>query len=319
VKHFGPGPAAPPPSPAAAQRTIETALRAQPGTLRYVAEADLDLGIAGVPGQNPVIAFRGNASWTGYNLISGHWFTGPGQADVPTNLLTVTGKTVGDTITVTVGGRQIPLRIVGEVFDTSNRGIEVLTDWRSLAPADPGLAASAYDVGLRPGASPSAYAATLGPALGNGSAISLNGNDPFFYTLLSLVGLLTLLLAAVAGLGVLNTVVLHTRERVHDLGIFKAVGMTPRQTIAMVICWVAGTGLVAGLVAVPAGIGLHRYVLPVMAHAAATNIPASYLNVYGPAELVLLALAGVVIAVAGGMLPASWAARSGTASALRAE
>jgi putative ABC transport system permease protein len=123
----------------------------------------------------------------------------------------------------------------------------------------------------------------------------------------------------VAGLGVLNTVVLHTRERVHDLGIFKAVGMTPRQTITMVICWVAGTGLVAGVVAVPAGMAVHRYVLPVMAHAAATDIPASYLNVYGPAELAMLGLAGLVIAVAGALLPAGWAAGSRTASALRAE
>jgi putative ABC transport system permease protein len=95
--------------------------------------------------------------------------------------------------------------------------------------------------------------------------------------------------------------------------------MTPRQTVAMVICWVAGTGLVAGVVAVPAGMALHRYVLPVMAHAAATNVPASYLNVYGAAELALLAMAGLVIAAAGAMLPASWAARSRTASALRAE
>ncbi len=45
--------------------------------------------------------------------------------------------------------------------------------------------------------------------------------------MISLIGTLTLLLAIVAGLGVLNTIVLHTRERVHDLGVFKAVGMTP--------------------------------------------------------------------------------------------
>jgi hypothetical protein len=76
--------------------------------------------------------------------------------------------------------------------------------------------------------------------------------------------LLTVLLALVAGQGILNTVLLHTRERVHDLGISRAVGMTPRQTIVMVICWVAGTGLAAGLVAVPAGMAVHRYVLPVM-------------------------------------------------------
>ena len=322
IKHIGPSTAPPPPPPAAQERAIEAALRAQPGTLRYVAEADLDLNVAGLPGQVPVTAFWGNASWTGYDLISGRWFTGPGQADVPTNFLTVTGKAIGDTITVTFGGKQIPVRIVGEVFDTNNRGIDVLTDQQTLAAAGnrpihliPGL----YDVQLRPGISPTAYAAGLGTALGSGDQISLNGNDPFFLTLLGLIGVLTLLLAVVAGLGVLNTVVLHTRERVHDLGIFKAVGMTPRQTIAMVVCWVAGTGLVAGAVAVPAGVALHRYVLPVMAHAAATNLPASYLEVYGPVELALLALAGLVIAVAGAMLPASWAAGTRTASALRAE
>jgi putative ABC transport system permease protein len=46
----------------------------------------------------------------------------------------------------------------------------------------------------------------------------------------------------VAALGVLNTVVLMTRERAHDLGVFKAVGMTPRQAIAMVVTTVAATG-----------------------------------------------------------------------------
>lgn len=82
--------------------------------------------------------------------------------------------------------------------------------------------------------------------LGSYADVSINGRDPFFLTLIGLIGILTLLLAVAAGLGVLNMVVLHTRERAHDLGIFKAIGMTPRQTIAMVVCSVAGTGLVAG-------------------------------------------------------------------------
>jgi len=41
--------------------------------------------------------------------------------------------------------------------------------------------------------------------------------------------------------------------------------------------------------------------------------------VYQPWELVLLAVSGLAIAVAGALLPASWAARARTASALRAE
>jgi putative ABC transport system permease protein len=56
-----------------------------------------------------------------------------------------------------------------------------------------------------------------------------------------------------------------------------------------------------------------------MAHAAATNVPASYVNVYSAPEVVLLALAGLVIAIAGALLPATWAAGSRTAAALRSE
>jgi len=140
-----------------------------------------------------------------------------------------------------------------------------------------------------------------------------------FAAVIGLIATLTLLLAAVAGLGVLNTVVLQTRERVHDLGVFKAVGMTPRQVTAMVVCSVAGIGLVAGLVSIPAGVALQRYVLPVMAHAAQTGVPASVLDVYVPGGLALLALSGLVIAAAGALAPAVWAARARTASALRAE
>jgi putative ABC transport system permease protein len=118
---------------------------------------------------------------------------------------------------------------------------------------------------------------------------------------------------------VLNTVVLQTRERVHDLGVFKALGMTPRQTIAMVISSVAGIGLVAGLIAIPAGVALHRSVLPIMGHAVQTGLPTAVLDVYHAPELILLALSGLAIAVAGALVPASWAAGTRTAFALRAE
>jgi putative ABC transport system permease protein len=80
---------------------------------------------------------------------------------------------------------------------------------------------------------------------------------------------------------------------------------------------VAGVGLVAGLIAIPAGIALHHLVLPAMAHAAQTDVPPSVLNVFQPWEL--LALSGLVIAVAGALGPADWAAKTRTAFALRAE
>ncbi len=305
----------------AQQRTVQTALRAQPGTLHYVAETDNQISVAGLTGQHPLTAFGGPAAWTGYPLISGHWYTGPGQAVVSTGFLNLTGKKIGDDVTIVLGSTPVRVRIVGEDFDSQGRGVSVITDTRTLAAAGPALTSpNQYDIGLRPGVSLDRYTQALGLRLGSAYAVSVNTRNSVVVNLmLGLIGTLTLLLALVAGLGVLNTIVLHTRERVHDLGVFKAVGMTPRQTIAMVVCWVAGTGLLAGLIAVPAGIALHRVVLPAMAASANLGLPASYLAVYRGWELVVLALAGVVIAVAGALLPAGWAARMRTASALHAE
>jgi putative ABC transport system permease protein len=123
----------------------------------------------------------------------------------------------------------------------------------------------------------------------------------------------------VAGLGVLNTVALQIRERAHDIGVFKALGMTPRQTLTMIACSVAVTGLAAGIIAVPAGVLLHRSVVPAMTHAANSGYPAALISVYSVPEMIGLALAGLLIAVAGALAPASWAARSRTATALRTE
>jgi putative ABC transport system permease protein len=323
----GPGPAAPAggvrftgpgqPMDAAEQRAVAAALRAQPGTLHYVAEADQQASMPGVAGQVQVTALRGNAAWTGYGLISGRWYSGPGQADVPTYFLNATGKTVGDTVTIMLDGRPIPVRIVGEIFDYSE--LDMVTDWATMARADPGLAPGRFDVEVRPGTSQAGYAQAVDAALGSGYAAGVNSNNKGLPIVLGLIGTLTLLLAVVAGLGVLNTVVLQTSERVHDLGVFKAVGMTPGQVIAMVVCWVAGAGLVAGAAAVPAGIALQHYLVPVFAADAGTRLPASFVNVYGGGQIAALALAGVVIAVAGALAPAGWAARSRPVAALRAE
>ncbi len=309
-----------PPSPAKAQSTLVAALRAEPGTLHYVAQGGVPVTVAGLSQQVPITAFRGNARWTGYDMISGHWYTGPGQVDVPTHFLNVTGTQVGDTITIANNGHQDRVRIVGQVFDTHASGIGIFTDWQTARAVLPGLEPSFYQVDVKPGTSIPEYASALQKRLGNDYAVFVNARQSDTINLmLGLTAMLTLLLAVVAGLGVLNTVVLHTRERVHDLGVFKAIGMTPRQTIAMVVCWVAGTGLVAGVVAVPAGVILHRYILPAMAAGADVGLPASFINVYGSGELVGLALAGMLIAVIGALLPATWAAAIRTSSALRAE
>ena len=139
------------PMDAATRRVVAVALRAQPGTLHYVAEADEQATVYGVAGQIPVTGYLGNAGWTGYGMVSGRWYSGPGQVDVPAYFLAVTGRTIGDTVTMAFAGRQIPVRIVGEIFGNQNNGLAMVTDWQTLASADPGLEAGGYDVGAAPG------------------------------------------------------------------------------------------------------------------------------------------------------------------------
>jgi putative ABC transport system permease protein len=309
------------PSPAVAERTVTAALTSQPGTLHYVGVANDTVTVTGLAQQVEVEAFKGDSAWTGYSMVSGHWFTGPGQVDVASHFLTVTGKSVGDSVTFAVGGKQVTAKIVGQIFETRNDGLYMVTDWPTLSHADHSLAAGQYYVQLRPGTSVSSYVQSLTDKLPlpNYFVMANDRTSDVIDLMISLIGLLTLMLAIAAALGVLNTIVLNTRERVHDLGVFKAIGMTPGQTIAMVICWVAGTGLVASVIAVPLGMALHGYVLPAMAHSVDLGLPAAFLDVYHGGELVLLALAGVAIAVLGALLPAGWAAATRTGAALRAE
>jgi putative ABC transport system permease protein len=302
------------------ESAVRAALRAQPGTLHYTEESN---GLASVPGlsqQLLLTGFTGDSSWTGYALVSGHWYSGPGQVDVNTEFLTDTGAQVGGDYTLASGGRHRTVQIAGQVFAPNDGHPAIFASASTVSAIDPNLNGHMFQVELAPGTDVGSYVNSVQSALGPGYLVSLNENGGTeLPAMIALVAMLTLLIAVVAGFGVLNTVVLQTRERVYDLGVFKAVGMTPRQTIAMVISMVAGIGLVAGLIAVPAGVALHQYVVPLMGHAVQTALPSAVVNVYHAPELILLALSGLVIAVAGALAPAGWAARARTAVALRTE
>jgi putative ABC transport system permease protein len=229
---------------------------------------------------------------------------------------------IGDTVVLTDNGKPITARIVGEAFNTENDGMQLLTAAATLTAAEPDLRAGEYNITVRPGTDPAAYAEALNTVLKplKASALPVEDESAAFIVIINtLTSLLTLMLVTVAALGVLNIVVLETRERVHDLGVHKALGMTPRQTIAMVIASVVVIGLVGGALGTPVGVLLQRMIVGQMGRAAGFHLPAPVLDIYRPAELVLFGRGGLSIAVVGSLLPAGWAARTRTATALRTE
>jgi putative ABC transport system permease protein len=301
------------------RHAITTALAAQPGTLGYTAMARTQLSLPGLAERPDVTAYGSALGRSGLALISGRWYASPGEADVNTLFLTDTGTTVGSAYPLLSDGHRVTVRIVGEVFDPGN-SLQMYLSPAALAALAPGSGPQQYDVALRPGTSPQSYVNAVFAALGKSYQVTnLSGGDVALLALYSLVAMLTALIIAVAGLGVLNTVALQIRERAHDIGVFKALGMTPRQTLTMIVCSVTATGLTAGIAGVPGGVYLHHGIIPTMLHAANSGYTPSLISVYAPWQLVLLALAGLVIAVGGALGPAGWAARTRTAFALRAE
>ncbi|MFI9008067.1 FtsX-like permease family protein [Actinosynnema sp. NPDC053489] len=320
----GPGPG---PGPGSHHRggdadpaAVSAVVDAQPGTRAHYRTGSTPVTVAGVPGTTTVVSFTGDATWDGYRMVSGRWFERPGEAVAPTPFLTATGTRVGDTVTLDDGDRHVTVRIVGDVFEMGNDGMVVLTDAATF-PA--GAEETGHHVAVRPGTDVTAYLADLNTALRPlGATARPGGSGQAGDTIVlidALTATLTLVLVAVAALGVLNAVVLDTRERVRDLGVHKALGMTPRQVTAMVVASVVLVGAVGGAVGVPAGVALHAAVLPAMGERAGIGLPASAFAVHSPVELLLLGVGGLLIAVLGALPAATWAARTSTATALRTE
>ncbi|MFC1437399.1 FtsX-like permease family protein [Streptacidiphilus sp. N1-10] len=309
------------PAPARQQQSdrVAAAIAATPGTGSSYGTASLHLPVSVASGNTDVIVYQGDSSQGHYPLVSGHWFSGSGQAVVPTQFLAATGTRLGGTVVLTYQGRRVPLTLVGEVFDTQQQGLTVMTDVRSLRSAIP---MNFFQVEVETGTDVTSYVRHLGSATGAFGAtvqVSRSGTLSVVLVLDTLSTLMTLVLVVVAGLGVLGAVVLDTRERVHDLGVYKAVGMTPRQTAAMVLTSVGWLGLIAGAIGVPSGLALHTQVMQLMGDAIGATMPSDVLSVYSSAELVLLACGGIVIAMLGALGPAGWAGRLPTATALRTE
>jgi putative ABC transport system permease protein len=320
---FGPWSPGPDKQPKADPAAVAAAVRAAAGTGKYYSAATVRATVSGLTGTVDVIAFTGEASWGGYTMVSGRWIDKPGEAVVPTPFLTATGTRIGDTVTLNGMAEPVTVRIVGEVLDPRNDGMQVFTDASTLTSAHPDLTETSHHIAVTSGTDVTAYADALNEDLTPlGATARVGGLDAggdMVVTLNALSMTLTLMLVAVAALGVLNGVLLDTRERVREIGVHKALGMTPRQTVAMVLTSVTVTGLVAGTLGVPLGVALHGWVLPAMGDSVGLRLPGSVIAVYHGAELLPLTLGGLLIATLGALLPAGWAARARTATALRTE
>jgi len=141
-------------------------------------------------------------------MISGRWFTRPGEVVAPTKLLSQAHLRVGQTLTAYRAGHPMRLTIVGEVFDQSYGDLFLRGTWSTLAAAGPPLAVQQFEVQVRPGTDVATYVNRVQrPSLPVNLARQA-GSETSFILINGVIAGLALVLILIATAGVFNTVLL---------------------------------------------------------------------------------------------------------------
>lgn len=274
--------------------TIPSILDTEAGVSSWFTETPEDLALGDETFLG--VALGGDIEHAGFDMREGRMFAGSGEAVAGWGLLNRLGLDVGDEVTVEANGRPMPLRIVGwyrESEDTGEILRFLLADLQRVRPeAGPQWAS----VNLAEDATPETVAASLTPELGRAARVevqTIEGNDEIDAFRLAFL-LISALVVIVALANLASTMLLAVRERTHDLGVLRAVGVTPRQVVASVAAGGAALAVAAALIGVPLGWVVSNTVTEVVGAASGIGPGIGA----GPGIITALVVVFVVVAVA---------------------
>jgi putative ABC transport system permease protein len=308
-------------SGAYADSEVMRILNAQPETASVVAIGYENVAVPGIGDPVNSRFMRGDSSRLGFMVIAGRWFSAPGEVLAPKALLHNANLKLGDGFTATVSGQPIHLRVVGEVYDINSLGHSLFMDLGTVATVRPVIEPFSYDITLAPGSDVSGYVRRVSAS--QPDTIDVRASDTSIIGPVKIIDSVLLAIAAVLVLigiaGVFNTLLLNTRERIHDTATLKAVGMSPRQVLVMVAATAALLALAGGLLAMPLGLYLHHALNDVISTSTGNETPPGAYGVFNPVELAAIPVLGVAVALAAALIPGRWAARTNVVEVLHSE
>jgi len=254
-----------------------------------------------------------------FPLVEGRMFKASGEVVVGYGLARERGLGVGDALTILLEGQAFSLQVVGIYRETSNLGRMLMLPIETLRHVRPDVEPGRYVLKLRPGADPERVAAALVSASNDLLEVQVAGAGGLPDDVTAMRGVMTrlsLVLVGIAVIGVFNSVWIGVRERRRELGMLKAVGMTPGQVTFSVLSEAVGTALVGYVLGLAVGLVGIRVLIDTVARAVGfgpLNAPTDGVG------LALLLPGIVLVAVSGAFLPAYRAGRTSVVDALRYE
>ena len=238
---------------AAGGDSIARLLDSEPGVTSWFTETSQDLVLRDETFLG--LAMGGDVRHAGFDVREGRMPARPGEAVAGWGLLNRFDLHVGDRVTVQANGTPIPLKIVGWYRESEDAGEILRFPLADLQRVDRNATVGWASANVADGVAPGSVAASLTRRLGNAARVevqTVEGSDEIdAFRLAFLLVSLLVVLVAVANLA--STMLLGVRERAHDLGVLRAVGVTPRQVVRMVAAGAVAIAVTAAVVALPLG------------------------------------------------------------------
>jgi putative ABC transport system permease protein len=242
-----------------------------------------------------------------FHVAAGRIYRAPGEAVASQGLLDVLHLRLGAFVRMPIGGVPVIFHIVGRIIEACCDGQVLAYGIDTLAQAGAAMPPMSYSVVLRPGISASAARARLLRGPGAGLDVS-QVSDPAdqlgvvramltgLIAILGLIGLTSLLTASAVG----------RRDHLRDLGVLRAMGLTPAQLAAALVTSTAVLALVGTAAGTIAGLALATRLIN--AGAQAYGIGAGIGRPPSAAAIGVAVIAAVVVATTAAILPARRAA-----------
>jgi len=221
--------------------------------------AEFDTLLPGVNGT--FIARAMGYSWRPYpfEVVQGRMFHAANEAVAGQGFLDLMHIGVGAWISPTIDGVPVILHIVGRTIEPDNNGdvldfgLDALTDAGSAPPQ------LAYSLVLKPGVAPATARTDLLKASDDRLDVRLMANPASGLGVVRVVVVVAVVLLAVIGLAsLLTATAVGLRDHLHEVGVLKAMGLTPRQVMATLVVNTTiltaigvTSGTIAGLVIAP--------------------------------------------------------------------
>src|SRR5215212_99019 len=255
--------------PVGADEPVQEALEGVPGVARVTPVASFDMAFRGVRVDAAAVVGADMLADGRLTVVSGDRAAAlraldqGGATILPAGLAKSLGVAVGDTMHIPVDAtRSLDLKVAAIVERSmpGTSGEAMLVGWTDATETLGVVGADAFAVRFSPGA-----AETARPALRETAQTYALEANPIervqgavaeaLARVFGVFDALAIVAVIVAALGIVNTLTMGVVERIREIGVLRAIGMTRRQAMRMVVVEAALLGIVGVVLGSLAGLG----------------------------------------------------------------